>query len=103
WYTAVLGLAALGVVALARQSLGISPAARGWIAAMLLVLSFTAVHAVYWTDMRMRAPLMPVVAMAAAAGLRQLLEGGGPRAGGSSFAVTRPSEMQHCCIDAKRP
>jgi len=85
WYTTVLGLAAVGAVALARQSFGISPAAvQGWIAAMLLVLSFTAVHAVYWTDMRMRAPLMPVVAMAAAAGLRRLLEGGGPRASGSS-------------------
>lgn len=86
WYTAVLGLAAVGAVVITRQSFGVSPAAmQGWIAAMLLVLSFTAVHAVYWTDMRMRAPLMPVVAMAAAAGLRRLLEGGGPRAGGSSF------------------
>lgn len=89
WYAAVLGLAALGAVALARQSIGISPAAvRGWIAAMLLVLSFTAVHAVYWTDMRMRAPLMPVVALAAGAGLRRLLEGGGPRASGSSSGTS---------------
>lgn len=93
WYAAVLGLAAVGAIAIARQPFGISPAAvRGWIAAMLLVLSFTAVHAVYWTDMRMRAPLMPVVAMAAAAGLRRLLEGGGPRAGGSTFGSGSESQ-----------
>jgi hypothetical protein len=35
----------------------------------LLVGCVTAVHTVYWTDMRMRGPLMPVVALAAAAGL----------------------------------
>jgi hypothetical protein len=31
-------------------------------------LTFTAVHAVYWSDMRMRAPLMPFVALLAARG-----------------------------------
>jgi hypothetical protein len=35
---------------------------------LLLAISFTAVHLVYWTDMRMRAPLIPAVALAAAAG-----------------------------------
>ena len=37
----------------------------------LLVGCVTAVHTVYWTDMRMRGPLMPVVAIAAIAALAQ--------------------------------
>ncbi len=40
-----------------------------WLWGLLLVACLTAVHAVFWTDMRMRAPLMPVVALAAAAGM----------------------------------
>jgi hypothetical protein len=40
-----------------------------WLWGLLLVLCLSAVHAVYWTDMRMRAPVMPVVALAAAAGI----------------------------------
>lgn len=39
-----------------------------WLWATLLVLSITLVHAFFWTDMRMRAPLVPVVALAAAYG-----------------------------------
>jgi hypothetical protein len=41
---------------------------RGWQAVVLLVVAFSAVHAVYWTDARMRAPLVPAVAVLAAAG-----------------------------------
>ena len=37
-----------------------------WLWGLLLVACLTAVHAVFWTDMRMRAPVMPVVALAAA-------------------------------------
>jgi hypothetical protein len=40
-----------------------------WLWGLLLVVSLLAAHAVYWTDMRMRAPAMPVIALAAAAGL----------------------------------
>ena len=40
-----------------------------WLWGLLLVLCLSAVHTVYWSDMRMRAPLMPVVALAAAAGV----------------------------------
>ena len=43
------------------------PSARLW--AFLLVACLLAGHVVYWTDMRMRAPIMPVVAIFAAAGL----------------------------------
>ncbi len=38
-----------------------------WLWGLLLVLSFTAVHTVYWTDMRMRAPFIGVIALAAGA------------------------------------
>jgi hypothetical protein len=37
------------------------------------LLSFTLVHAVYWSDMRMRAPIMPAVALLAAIGLQRAL------------------------------
>ena len=48
--------------------------AQTWLWGLLLVLSFTAVHTVYWTNMRMRAPLMPVVALAAAAAVGRIAE-----------------------------
>jgi len=41
-------------------------ATTGWIWWVLLAAMFTAVHALFWTDMRMRAPLMPGVALAVA-------------------------------------
>jgi hypothetical protein len=66
WYGAVFLLAILGVVA-RRRELAASP----WLWGLLLCLAFTLVHAVYWTDMRMRAPLMPVIALAAAAGAQR--------------------------------
>jgi hypothetical protein len=39
---------------------------------ILLALVFTAVHTFYWTNIRMRAPLMPAVAIAAAAGAARI-------------------------------
>ncbi|MCG2682949.1 MAG: hypothetical protein L6306_04965 [Planctomycetales bacterium] len=62
---------------LKRPALGIPPSAlrlppsTNWLWGLLLVACLTAVHAVFWTDMRMRAVVMPVVALAAAAGLRR--------------------------------
>ena len=43
-----------------------------WVFAMLLALSFTLVHTLYWTDMRMRAPLVVVIVLAAAQGVSTL-------------------------------
>lgn len=63
WYVGVYLLAALGLWRLRLQLLG-SP----WIWGLTLCLAFTAVHAVYWSNLRMRAPLIPVVALLAAAG-----------------------------------
>jgi len=77
WYAVELPLAALGVVVLLvavrgqKQERRAPPdlrqiVLRTWFWGLLLAASFTAVHAFYWTNMRMRAPLMPVAALAAA-------------------------------------
>jgi hypothetical protein len=67
WYTVEFFLAIAGtwfiLKAPGRLSMRIP-----WLQALLLVVSMTAIHTLFWTDMRMRAPLMPVVALAAAAG-----------------------------------
>jgi hypothetical protein len=67
WYAAVFTLAVAGLWR-GRRELAKTP----WIWGLLLCLAFTAVHSLYWTDMRMRAPLMPVIVLAVArgAGLR---------------------------------
>ncbi|MBI3462273.1 MAG: glycosyltransferase family 39 protein [Planctomycetes bacterium] len=48
--------------------------ARQWPGVLLptALLSFTLVHAVYWSDMRMRAPIMPAVAILAVMGMEQV-------------------------------
>ena len=38
-----------------------------WVWGLLVLVAFSMIHAVYWTNIRMRAPLMPVVYLAAAA------------------------------------
>lgn len=63
WYCGVYVLAAVGLWNL-RRKLFNSP----WCWGTLLVLSFMTLHALYWTDMRMRAPLVPVICLWAAAG-----------------------------------
>jgi 4-amino-4-deoxy-L-arabinose transferase-like glycosyltransferase len=63
WYCWLFLLAALGAFGKGRD-LGRCP----WLWGVLLCVSFTAVHAAYWSDMRMRAPLMPAVCLLAAAG-----------------------------------
>ena len=44
-----------------------------WLMGLLLAASFTAVHTVFWTDLRMRAPVAPLVALLAAAGIDWLI------------------------------
>ncbi len=67
WYVLVFLLAAIGVFSMGRHLLR-SP----WVWGLLLCLSFTAVHSIYWSNLRMRAPLMPVVCMAAALGAKRI-------------------------------
>ena len=62
-YTLEFALAAAGVWSL-RTKLVQSP----WLFGVVLAVGFSAVHAVYWTDLRMRAPLVPVVALLATGG-----------------------------------
>jgi len=69
WYLAEFLLAAAGLWAVWRGGHGEQHARRVWFWGLLLAGCMTAVHTVYWTNMRMRAPLMPVVALAAAAGI----------------------------------
>jgi hypothetical protein len=64
WYVLLFAFAGWGFWAL-RRKLFRSP----WLWGLLLCGSFTAVHAVYWSNMRMRAPLMPVVCLLAAVGV----------------------------------
>ena len=64
WYVAEFFFAVIGCIVVARRG-NTAP----WFFGFLLVVSLMASHTFYWTDMRMRAPLVPLVALAAAAGL----------------------------------
>ena len=64
WYLAELLLAAVGLWAVFRRGWR-----REWLWGLLLAGCLTAVHTFYWSQIRMRASLIPVVALAAAAGL----------------------------------
>jgi len=67
WYLAVYALAIVGAYRL-RWDLLRSP----WLWGVLLCAIFTGVHLFYWCNLRMRAPLMPIVAVVAAAGALHL-------------------------------
>jgi hypothetical protein len=71
WYVVVLGLAAIGLwqcIASARKNAARQVGFSRLLPAVLLLASFTLVHCWYWTNLRMRAPLMPAVAVLAALG-----------------------------------
>jgi 4-amino-4-deoxy-L-arabinose transferase-like glycosyltransferase len=68
WYLVELALAAIGLVALSRRARRDETWRATWLWGILLAACFTAVHALYWSNLRMRAPLVPVVALAASAG-----------------------------------
>lgn len=72
FYAVEFLLAAIGLVALARGRVPRSQLLRGWIWGLLLAACFTAIHTFYWTNIRMRAPLIPVVCLAAALGTAQI-------------------------------
>jgi 4-amino-4-deoxy-L-arabinose transferase-like glycosyltransferase len=68
WYVAQLAFALAGLIWLlgGRAETRFS---SGWFWGLLLAVCFTGVHVFYWSNLRMRAPLVPVVALAAVAGL----------------------------------
>lgn len=61
WYLALYVLAMTGAWRLGRKNLE-----TGWILGWLLLISLTLVHAVYWSNMRMRAPALPLLYLLAA-------------------------------------
>jgi 4-amino-4-deoxy-L-arabinose transferase-like glycosyltransferase len=72
WYAAEFSLAAIGIWSWRkRQERILSSSAV--LFALLLLAALLAAHAVYWTDMRMRGPIMPLVALAAAVGAMKCL------------------------------
>ena len=62
FYLLELGAAAIGLWSLRREEW------RAWWPLVLLVVSFALVHVVYWSNLRMRAPVEPVLALLAARG-----------------------------------
>ena len=64
WYAVIFVLAIAGTFVLRGQLLQ-----TPWVWGVLLLLSITAVHTFYWSNMRMRAPLMPLVCLLAAVGV----------------------------------
>ncbi|MCA9030052.1 MAG: hypothetical protein KDA66_04540, partial [Planctomycetaceae bacterium] len=58
-YTVWWVLALVGLIKICRQRLAT------WVPVLLLLFSFTVVHAVYWSNMRLRAPVVPGVALLA--------------------------------------
>jgi hypothetical protein len=68
WYLFEVALAAVGLAALSRGKRRGETWRATWLWGILLAGCFTAIHALYWSNLRMRAPLVPVVALAAAAG-----------------------------------
>ena len=69
WY-ATWSLAALISIFMIRDHLN-EPI---WRIGLCLLLAFCLVHAFYWTDMRMRAPVLPIIYLLAAAGHRKRVE-----------------------------
>jgi hypothetical protein len=69
FYLLVLIGLAIGAWSLCRREY------ETWFPLLGLLLSVTLVHAVYWTDMRMRAPVVPVIAFVAARGWRSVIRG----------------------------
>jgi hypothetical protein len=68
WYVALYALAIVGLAKLRSRLL--EPA---WLGALLLCFTFTAVHSVYWSNLRMRAPVLPAIALLAGAGAQGIL------------------------------
>ncbi|HND52812.1 MAG TPA: hypothetical protein PLV92_10465, partial [Pirellulaceae bacterium] len=66
WYVGVFCAAVIGLVARRRELLD-SP----WLWSGLIVACFVAAHVAYWSNLRMRAPIMPLIALAAAAGVEK--------------------------------
>ncbi|MEW4454724.1 hypothetical protein AB1L30_18815 [Bremerella sp. JC817] len=74
WYLVQFSLIIAGLIGLGKQLLR-----PGWIAALTLMGSFTLVHLFFWSNMRMRSPLVPILAVLACAGIELILRRRSPR------------------------
>lgn len=63
WYCTVYLFAAYGLTRLGRKLVG-----PPWLWGLMLVAIWTCIHTLYWTNLRMRAPLIPFVALLAGEG-----------------------------------
>lgn len=72
WYSIQTALGVLGLVCLSRACRSSHKSFWQWGLGILLLVSLTAVHAVFWSNMRMRAPAVPVIAALAALGASSL-------------------------------
>ena len=74
WYLALYILAILGTWTIWRKRRELATSGRAiWLWGGILVASTTAVHTIFWSNMRMRAPLIPILALVATAGLASRL------------------------------
>ncbi|MFN3149600.1 hypothetical protein [Bremerella sp.] len=64
WYFIQFALVIAGLFALGKDL-----AKPGWMAAIMLLASFSLVHLFFWSNMRMRSPLVPILAVLACAGI----------------------------------
>ncbi|MFZ4470852.1 MAG: hypothetical protein ACOYOZ_16435 [Pirellula sp.] len=78
WYAVILGLACAQGARWIFRRLGFGRTLKGqptssdlgrWLPGAMLLLSLVVVHSVYWSNMRMRAPLVPLVSLLAASGV----------------------------------
>ncbi|MBL4883432.1 MAG: glycosyltransferase family 39 protein [Planctomycetaceae bacterium] len=70
FYIGLYVMALYGVVVMLGQS---ENRRRFWLPALAMILTFSIVHSIYWSNARMRAPLVPVIAMLAIYGLEKKL------------------------------
>jgi hypothetical protein len=59
WYTAIMIALVCGAWRLVQRDW------RPWVSLFTLIAGFTLVHSLYWADMRMRTPLVPVISLIA--------------------------------------
>lgn len=86
WYCVFYLFTILGLLKLRKQL-----AQPPWIFGSLLIVVWIAVHTFYWTNLRMRAPLMPFLAVMAAVGVRHYAEPWLRTAWRRIFPVREPS------------
>jgi hypothetical protein len=76
WYSAVTCAVAYGCWSLGKRwdRRVFGSALWDWMPALSMAISLCAIHSVYWSNMRMRSPLIPLVSLLAAYGLQMICE-----------------------------